>query len=135
MTVCTNFAEAMLAIIQVYPTMRGQLPEARQTDFDTIVSSVIPPEKVSLFFELAYATRDSLDTATKTAAADVGNFAWINGFWGLAADDRGLLMEMTLRGATLPKGTTAPEPMANYVEAPAVPVDPMPAEPAPPPAA
>lgn len=84
-----------------------------------ILAGSVPPERVSQFFEFGYARRDDLPAELLPAFADVGNFAWTLGFYGLSVDSRGALMETLLRGLDLPEGATAPEPSAAF--APVVP--------------
>jgi hypothetical protein len=119
----TDFQSANLAIVQAYAAMRAKLGEDAQANLDSIVGETVPPAKVANFFELAYAQADKLDDATKATAADVGHFAWSMGFYGLADNQRGQLMEAVLRGQTLPSGATAPDPKPEYSEAPAPAVD------------
>lgn len=114
----TNIQLANLSIAQLYAPVRAKLPEEFQPIFDKVVSSVIIPEKIALFFEIGYAQAAALDDTLKNAVADVGNFAWQNGWYMLGANNRGMLMEKVLRGDPLPSGATAPVPMPEYTVAP-----------------
>jgi len=118
----TDFAQANLIMAQAFPTLITSFPddETKVAQVNAIYGTVILPEKVSEFFEFAYANRETLPQEIKTAAADVGNFAWVNGFWGLGEGGRGSRMERLLRGQTLTKSEEAPEPSGKYVTPPQV---------------
>lgn len=115
-----SFADANLLMIQRYPVLRAALREDMKPRLDAIITSTIPPEVVSLYFELVYANRDDVADEDKLAAADVGSFAWTHGFWGLGVDDRGRLMEMVLRGTDLPDGAVPPATLSQF--APPIPL-------------
>lgn len=79
-----------------------------------ILAGSVPPEKVSQFFEFGYARRAAVPAEQLSVFADVGNFAWSMGFYGLGVDSRGALMEMVLRGDDLPIGVSEPVALAAY---------------------
>ena len=116
----TDFAQANLIMAQAFPALISALASNAEAmeQVNTIFGTVILPEKVSEFFEFAYANRETLPQDIKTAAADVGNFAWVNGFWGLGEGGRGSRMERLLRGQALGKNEEVPEPSAKYAPAP-----------------
>lgn len=116
MAVATDFAQANLIMAQAFPALLTAFAddETKAAQVNAIYGTVILPEKVSEFFEFAYANRETLPQEIKTAAADVGNFAWVNGFWGLGEGGRGSRMERLLRGQTLTKSEEVPEPSAKY---------------------
>lgn len=119
MAVASDFGQANLIMAQAYPQLVTALDgdtEAME-QVNAIFGAVVLPEKVSQFFEFAYAYREILPQEIKTAAADVGNFAWVNGFWGLGEGGRGSRMERLLRGQALGKNEEAPEPSAKYAPA------------------
>lgn len=118
MTIPSDFVEANRIMLQSYSSLAAAdaLPPAKLAQLETILSGLVPPERVSEFFEFGYANRAQLDGAARSAFADIGNFAWMNGWWGLAADSRGLRMEALLRGVALPDGVTEPEPSSKYVQ-------------------
>ena len=90
MAVASDFGQANLIMAQAYPQLVTALDgdtEAME-QVNAIFGAVVLPEKVSQFFEFAYAYREILPQEIKTAAADVGNFAWVNGFWGLGEGGR-----------------------------------------------
>lgn len=122
MAVATDFAQANLIMAQAFPALLTAFAddETKVAQVNAIYGTVILPEKVSEFFELIYANQEDLPAAVKEAGADVGNFAWVNGFWGLGQDGRGSRMERVLRGQALGKNQVAPEPSAKY--APAAPI-------------
>ena len=109
----TDFAAAKILITQNYAALLAALP-SKVDQINAIVGSAVPPEQVSEFFEFCYANRAELPAPILVAAADVGNFAWVNGFWGLGIDGRGSKMETVLRGKDLPKGVDAPAPSGKY---------------------
>lgn len=115
MAIPNDFVQASLIIVQSYARLRSAVAADAQPALDTIVGSVVPPERVSEFFEFGYAHRESLSPELREAVADVGHFAWTNGFWGLGVDGRGAAMETLLRGGNLAAGATAPEPSSKYV--------------------
>jgi len=112
----TDFAQANLIMAQAFPALLTAFAddETKAAQVNAIYGTVILPEKVSEFFEFAYANRETLHAAVKEAAADAGNFAWVNGFWGLGQDGRGSRMERLLRGQALSKNEEVPEPSAKY---------------------
>lgn len=116
MTVASDFGQANLIMAQAFPALISALASNAEAmeQVNAIFGTVILPEKVSEFFEFAYANRETLPQDIKTAAADVGNFAWVNGFWGLGQDGRGSRMERLLRGQALGKNEEVPEPSAKY---------------------
>lgn len=120
MPVVNDFGQANLIMAQAFPALITALAanSAAIEQVNTIFGTVVLPEKVSEFFEFAYANRETLPQDIKTAAADVGNFAWVNGFWGLGEGGRGSRMERLLRGQALGKNEEAPEPSAKYAPAP-----------------
>lgn len=118
MSIPTDFAAANLAILEAYAPLVWLLKQDHPEALDQltpIVAGSVPPERVSEFFEFAYAYRDLLNDELRGVAADIGNFAWTNGFWGLGVDQRGALMEKVLRGQDLPEGATEPGISAKYV--------------------
>lgn len=117
MAIPNDFVQANLIIIQSYAALRAAVAASAHAALDTIVGSVVPPERVSEFFEFGYAHREDLTPELREAVADVGHFAWINGFWGLGADGRGSNMETLLRGQDLPEGVDAPAPSGKYAPA------------------
>lgn len=116
MAVATDFAQANLIMAQAFPALLAAFAddETKVAQVNAIYGTVILPEKVSEFFEFIYANQEDLPAAVKEAGADVGNFAWVNGFWGLGQDGRGSRMERVLRGQTLTKSEEVPEPSAKY---------------------
>lgn len=116
MSQVNDFASAKVKITQSYAALLEALPGSHSA-INGIIGSAVPPEQVSEFFELCYAYRDDLPGDLLEAAADVGHFAWINGFWGLGVDSRGLKMETILRGGSLPTGTDEPAPSGKYAPA------------------
>lgn len=117
MSYIEDFAGAGLAIAQLYAGAREALPEGGARDaLDRIVSSTVPPERVSELFELGYAMREHLSAGQRADIADIGRFAWMNGFWGLGENNRGSRMETVLRGGKLPSGFEAPEVSAKYAD-------------------
>lgn len=114
MSVAQDFSQASLIIAQTYVEVRASVPVSAQTAIDAIVGTVVMPERVSEFFEFGYAHRDDLSAELRERVADVGHFAWVNGFWGLGIDGRGSKMETVLRGKDLPKGVDAPAPSGKY---------------------
>lgn len=120
MAVASDFGQANLIMAQAYPqlvaALAGNVEAMEQAN--AIFGAVVLPEKVSQFFEFTYANRDALPQDIKTAAADVGNFAWVNGFWGLGEGGRGSRMERLLRGQALGKNEEVPEPSVKYAPAP-----------------
>lgn len=109
----TSFTEANLAIASAYADLKAALPESSD-DIDAIVSAVVPPEKVSNFFEFAYAKGQSLPAALRSVAADVGDFAWANGFYGLGENGRGMKMAAALRRKSFSIQEGDPAPKEQY---------------------
>lgn len=123
MTIPADFVQANTMMLQAYAALSvaadTEVEQALVEQLTSIMAGAVPPERVSHFFEFGYARREELPAELLLAFADVGNFAWTMGFYGLGLDSRGAYMEALLRGQTLPEGATAPEPMAAF--APAVP--------------
>lgn len=122
MAVPQDLAEANALMLSTYASIAASLAVDHQDALDqltVVLAGWIPPERVASFFEWGYAHAELLDSTTRAIFADVGAFATIYGFYGLAADARGVLMEMVLRGLDLPEGVTAPVPSSKYVNAPA----------------
>lgn len=119
MPIPTDFVSANTRMLEAYATISTQFAEQAQdaelAQLTAIMAGVIPPERVSEFFEFGYAKADLLDSAAKEAFADVGAFATVNGFYGLGQNGRGMAMERILRGQDLPEGVEAPEPSSKYV--------------------
>lgn len=120
MPVANDFGQANLIMAQAFPALISALASNAEAmeQVNAIFGTVILPEKVSEFFEFAYANRETLPQDIKSAAADVGNFAWVNGFWGLGEGGRGSRMERLLRGQALGKNEEVPEPSAKYAPTP-----------------
>lgn len=117
MTNIEDFAGASLVITRLYAEVRAALPSDKAREaLDRIVSAPVLPERVSEFFELGYAVRESLSASQRAEIADVGRFAWMHGFWGLGENNRGSRMETLLRGGNLPASVDAPEISAKYVD-------------------
>lgn len=123
MTIPADFVQANTMMLQAYAALsvsaETETEQALVEQLTGILAGAVPPERVSHFFEFGYAHRSELPAELLPAIADVGNFAWTMGFYGLGLENRGALMEWLLRGQSLPEGVTAPEPMAAF--APAVP--------------
>lgn len=111
----SSFTDANLAIATAYADLKAAIPEKGDA-IDAIVSAVVPPEKVSNFFEFAYANGDKLPASLRTVAADVGDFAWTNAFYGLGENQRGMKMAAALRASTFSIGANDPEPKAEYAD-------------------
>lgn len=104
-------------MLSTYTALAAQLAATDQAALDqlaAIMCGLIPPERVSQFFEFGYARRKDLPAELLPAFADVGKFAWTLGFYGLSVDSRGALMETLLRGLDLPEDATAPEPSPAF---------------------
>ena len=132
MPACTDFNAAFRVIAASFAAMESAVTDAAQrSQIDRIATSpdVCPPEKVAMFFEWAYGNRAALSADQRAAAADVGNYAWTNGFYGLGVANRGQLIEQELRGL-LPAGATAPDPLPQFVPTAAAPAPQTSAEPA-----
>lgn len=118
MPIPTDFVSANTRMLEAYATISAQFAEQAQgaelTQLTAIMAGVVPPERVSEFFEFGYAKADLLDSAAKEAFADVGAFATVNGFYGLGQNGRGMAMERILRGEPLPDGVEPPEPSTKY---------------------
>lgn len=123
MAVPGDFIGANTLMLNTYAALAVQLTgsegEEALAQLTAIMAGVVPPERVSEFFEFGYAKADLLDASAKEAFADVGAFATINGFWGLGANGRGMAMEQILRGEALPEGVEAPQPSPKYAPPPA----------------
>ena len=119
MAVAADFAQANLIMAQTYPALITALggDEDALAQLNAVFGAVVLPEKISEFFEFTYARRADLPAVIKEAGADVGHFAWLNGFWGLGENGRGSRMERVLRGQSLSKGEEVPEPSAKYAAA------------------
>lgn len=124
MTVPADFIQANSQMLEAYAAVHAQLTGGdNQADLDkltSIMSGMVPPERVSKFFEFGYAKADLFDAGTKAAFADIGAFATMNGFFGLNVNSRGIAMEMILRGQELPEGVDVPEPSSEFASAPAL---------------
>lgn len=121
MTSPSDFTQANTLMLQTYAALAlAAKTEAEQALVDqlaTILAGSVPPEKVSHFFEFGYARRADLPAELLPAFADVGNFAWSLGFYGLSVDSRGALMESVLRGLDLPEGAMEPVPSQTFAAA------------------
>lgn len=121
MAVPQDLAEANALMLSTYASIAASLAVDHQDALDqltVVLAGWIPPERVASFFEWGYAHAELLDSTTRAIFADVGAFATIYGFYGLAADARGVLMEMVLRGQELPVGEVPPLPSPKYGEVP-----------------
>lgn len=110
-----SLIDANLIITQQYAAMRPLLKAEAQQHLDAVVSSPVPPEKVSHFLELAYANGAALPKAVRDAAAEVGDIAWQNGFYGLGVDQRGQKMCAALRKTTFSRAATDPVPSPQFL--------------------
>jgi len=121
MTVPNDFVQANTMMLQAYAALISMVETEAEQDLadrlTSILAGVVPPERVSQFFEFGYARRAEIPAGLLSAFADVGNFAWTMGFYGLGQDSRGALMETLLRGQDLPEGAAAPEPLAAFAAA------------------
>ena len=115
MPMITDLPAAMLAVTKAYAPMAACLTEEADLQaLDRIAAMLVAPEKVSMFFELGHARSDMLSAELRAVVADLGRYATMNSFYGLAAESRGQLMEMVLRGEALPKGAEPPAIAAAY---------------------
>lgn len=120
MTAPTDFPTANTIMLQTFATLSALAWQRTAMELETmekltgILAGSVPPEKISQFFEFGYARRDALPAEVLPAFADVGQFAWTMGFYGLGVDNRGALMEALLRGQALPEGASAPVPNAAF---------------------
>lgn len=119
MPIPTEFTEANSIMLTAFAALSSAAVSddeiAAVAQLNTILAGTVPPERVSHFFEFGYARRATLPSATLPAFADVGNFAWSYGFYGLGQNNRGLYMETLLRGDALPVGAIEPVPNPNFV--------------------
>ena len=114
----TSFAEADGLILSTYAVAAAAFTQLGKFDtFQSVVTATVHPEKVSQFLELCYANREALPPEINAAAADIGAFAAVHGFYGLDTDQRGLRMVQVLSGETI---FDVPEPDNRYVSAPPV---------------
>lgn len=119
MPVPNDFPQANAMMLTAFATLSAaavsedELSAVEQ--LNSILSGLVPPERVSHFFEFGYARRASLPAELLPVFADVGNFAWTYGFYGLGTDSRGIYMETLLRGDPLPVGAIEPVPNPNFV--------------------
>ena len=93
-----TFAEANIAIATHYLAIRDLLPEEAKANLDEVVGNPVLPGKVSGFLELGYKHRNVLTQAQKLVVAEVGQFAYANGFYGLGENARGYKMVSVLNG-------------------------------------
>lgn len=119
MAVPQDLAAANALMLSTYASIVASLAVDHQDALDqltVVLAGWIPTERLARFFEWGYAKADLLDETTRAAFADVGAYATLNGFWGLTADDRGLLMERVLREQELPSGKEPPLPSPRFTE-------------------
>lgn len=109
-----SFADANLLIARNYAAMSAALGGEAKAALDAVVGTPVMPEKVARFLELAYAQGDRLPKALREAAADIGDFATANGFYGLGEDRRGAKMATALRKARFARGKGDPKPLERF---------------------
>jgi hypothetical protein len=114
-----SFMDANLQVTKVYSEIRDAVPE-HGAKIDEIVSLISPAEKASRFFEFVYANGENLSETVRATAADVGDFALLNGFFDLAQDGRGNKMSIALRREVFIYEEGDPEPKTEYSVIPAM---------------
>lgn len=93
-----DFNKANAVILDFWADYRQDLDNSQSEKLLSILSSPVMPKKVSEFAEFVYANSDRFTPAAKLVAADICNFATQNGFYGLAADQRGSKIAAVLSG-------------------------------------
>ena len=117
MPAIVSLQEAHAAILSVYVSASAHFTGGQNEDsFNRVMTTPVYPEKLSQFFELCYAERESIPTDVKEAAINVGRFATILGFYELGIDGRGFLMAQAME-----TGGDGPEPLSAYKPRPHVP--------------
>lgn len=122
--------EALGKAAQSFIMLKGSnLPEKVRDDVIAALGAPSPVDRIVKTGEALYAARADLDADGQTLCAQLISFAAMNGWHGLAEDNRGGRIVMAMRrdlGEDAPSGSwpepeTDPAPLAAYAPPPAAP--------------
>lgn len=108
----TSIGDALGALRTLAFNPASSVPEDMKEHLLEVAKEISPVSAIVGCAELLFARRDELDAETLGLAAGLASFATENGWHGLASDDRGIGMVLSLRrtaGDKAPAGDW-PEP-------------------------
>jgi hypothetical protein len=122
-----DHTEARRAIRRYMAHAEGKLPDDTFARLEELADSPSPVDQLVGACELLYARRDEIDQEGQELVEALAAFAALNGFHGMATDNRGGLIAQAMRrdsGAKVQPGVAKPqkaehdpEPQAPYVKA------------------